>query len=104
MDQLQVQVGIASEQGRRNANEDYCAAHESEGGRVVHELVAAIADGLGGGPGGRLASETTVRGFIEAYFSLPETLGVDRASSRALTSMNRWVCAQGRQDEKLRGM
>ncbi len=104
MDQLQVQVGLASEQGRRNANEDYCAAHEGDAGRAVRELVAAVADGLGGGPGGRLASETTVRGFIEAYFSLPETLGVDRAANRALSSMNRWVCAQGRQDVQLRGM
>ncbi len=104
MDQLQVQVGVASEQGRRNQNEDFCAARESDGTRVTRELVAALADGLGGGPGGRLAAETTVRGFLDGYFGLPETLGVDRASSRALASMNRWVCAQGRQDEKMRGM
>ncbi|HYM47855.1 MAG TPA: protein kinase [Burkholderiaceae bacterium] len=103
-EQLQVEVGVASETGKRAANEDFCAAHESEGNRATRELVAVIADGLGGGPGGRLASETTVRGFIEGYFSLPETLGVDRAAHRALASMNRWVCAHGRQDEKLRGM
>ncbi len=104
MDQLQVQVGIASETGRREKNEDYCAAHESDATRATREVVAAIADGLGGGPGGRLASETTVRGFIEGYFGMPETLGVDRAASRSLASMNRWVCAQGRQDARLKGM
>jgi serine/threonine protein phosphatase PrpC len=104
MDQLQVEVGIASETGRREKNEDYSAAHESERTRATREVVAAIADGLGGGPGGRLASETTVRGFIEGYFGQPETIGVDRAANRALASMNRWVCSQGRADSQLRGM
>jgi len=104
MDPLQIEVGIASETGRREKNEDYGAAHEGDTLRATRDVVAAIADGLGGGPGGRLASETTVRGFIDGYFSLPETLGVDRAASRALESMNRWVCAQGRQDERLKGM
>jgi serine/threonine protein phosphatase PrpC len=104
MDQLQVQVGFATETGKREANEDFCAVHDGSGTRATREFVAAVADGLGGGPGGRLASETTVRGFLEGYFSLPETLGVDRAAARALASMNRWLCTQGRQDAALRGM
>ena len=104
MDQLEVRVGFASETGKRNANEDYCAAREAEPGRAARELVATMADGVGGGPGGRLAAETTVRGFIDGYFGLPETLGVERAAARSLAAMNRWVCAQGRQDPGLRGM
>ena len=70
----------------------------------MQDTLAAIADGMGGGPGGRLAAETCVRGFIDAYYSLPITLGVDRASARALTSMNRWVHAQGQQDPSLKNM
>lgn len=104
MDQLQVHVGLATETGKREANEDYCAAHEESASRVTREFAAAIADGMGGGPAGRLAAETTVRGFLEGYFGLPETLGVDRAAARALASMNRWVFTQGRQDDRLRGM
>src|SRR5438132_9685295 len=95
MDPLRVQVGFATDQGRRRLNEDYCAACESDGKRATREWVTAIADGLGGGPGGRLAAETMVRGFIDGYFGLPETLGVDGAAARAFTSMNRWICAQG---------
>lgn len=104
MDQLQVRVGIASETGRRNANEDFCAARESDSTRATREATVVVADGLGGGPGGRLAAETTVRGFLNGYFELPETLGADRAAAKVLAAMNRWVYAQGRQDPNLRGM
>jgi serine/threonine protein phosphatase PrpC len=104
MDQLHVRVGFASEKGKRDANEDFGKTRESDGTRAARECVAAIADGMGGGPGGRFAAETTVRGFLDGYFGLPETLGVDRASSRALEAMNRWIYGQGKQDEKLRGM
>jgi serine/threonine protein phosphatase PrpC len=104
MTTLEVRTGFASEQGRRDANEDYGATRSGDGSRATRELVAAIADGMGGGPAGRLAAETTVRGFLDGYFSLPETLGVDRAAARALSAMNRWVHAQGRQDIGLTGM
>jgi serine/threonine protein phosphatase PrpC len=104
MHSLQVHVGFASEAGKRAANEDYCAARESNAARAARELTVAIADGMGGGPGGRLAAEMAVRGFIDGYFGLPETLGPDRAAAQALTAMNRWIYAQGRQDPRLRGM
>lgn len=104
-DQLQTRIGFVSETGKRAGNEDFVAARDGNGqARAVTDALAAIADGMGGGPGGRLAAETTVRGFVDAYYSLPVTLGVDRAAARALTSMNRWVHSQGRQDERLRDM
>lgn len=104
MESLQVHVGCASEKGKRDANEDFCEARESDATRVTRELAAALCDGMGGGPSGRLAAETTVRGFLDGYFGLPETLGADRAAGRALDAMNRWVYSQGHQDECLRGM
>jgi serine/threonine protein phosphatase PrpC len=104
MDQLQVHVGCASDKGRRDSNEDFCGAQQSETSRATQELVATIADGMGGGPAGRLAAETTVRGFLDGYFGLPETLGADRAASRSIEAMNRWVYSQGNHDQRLRGM
>ncbi len=102
VDRLQVSTGFASETGRRERNEDYCgAAHVNDGAR---EIVMAVADGMGGGLGGRVAAETSVRGFIDAYYSLPETLGVDRLAARSLAAVNRWVHAQGRQDPGLNNM
>ncbi|MEO5657157.1 MAG: protein phosphatase 2C domain-containing protein, partial [Nitrospiria bacterium] len=102
---LQTRIGFLSEQGRRDANEDYVAsclgdAHQ----RATKGLVAVVADGVGGASGGRQAAEVTVRGFLDGYYGLPETLGVERAAGRALAAMNRWVFAQGRQDPALQHM
>ena len=67
------------------------------------DIVAAVADGVGGHKGGREAAELTVRCFLDAYYSLPETLGVRRIASRALEAANSWIYAQGRVDPKLSG-
>jgi len=63
-----------------------------------------VADGVGGHKGGREAAETAVRGFIEAYYAMPETLGVARAAGRALESINGWIATQARVDPNLSGM
>ncbi len=96
-DSLETRIGLATESGRRPTNEDYVATCHGNG-VALRDTLAVIADGMGGGSGGRLAAETTVRGFIDGYLGLPLTLGVDRAAARALTAMNRWVHAQGQRD------
>lgn len=102
---LEVRSGFASETGRRPANDDYVAAYSGDAERRLRpHALAIVADGMGGGPGGRLAAETSVRGFIDAYYSLPETLGVDRLTARSLAAVNRWLHAQGRQDPALKNM
>jgi serine/threonine protein phosphatase PrpC len=101
--QLQVRIGHASERGRRESNDDYVAAQESGGARGMREVVAAIADGVSG-PGARLAAETVVRGFLDGYLSQPPTLSVERAASRVLESLNRWVYSHSRRDAEAAGM
>lgn len=96
-DALETRVGLATESGRRPTNEDYVATCHGNGA-ALRDTLAVIADGMGGGSGGRLAAETTVRGFIDGYLGLPLTLGIDRAAARALAAMNRWVHAQGQRD------
>src|SRR5262249_4083659 len=70
----------------------------------TRDVVAAVADGVGGYRGGREAAEIAVRCFIDAYYSLPETLGVRRRASRALEAANSWIYAQGHNDQRLSGM
>ncbi|HED18423.1 MAG TPA: bifunctional protein-serine/threonine kinase/phosphatase, partial [Gammaproteobacteria bacterium] len=97
--------GFASETGKRETNEDYLAVFDTHTQpHIMQGSVAAIADGMGGALGGRQAAETTVRGFIDAYYSLPETLGVDRAAARAMMAINRWVHNQRRTDPNLKDM
>jgi serine/threonine protein phosphatase PrpC len=103
-ERLEVRLGIASECGRRESNDDYAtmveAGDSTQGPRTV---VAALADGVSGADG-RLASETVVRGFLDGFLSESPTLAVDRAATRVLTALNRWVHAQGRNVAARRGM
>ena len=71
--------------------------------RITHGAVAALADGVGGAKGGRIAAELACRSFIDAYYSLPATLGVAVAAERALSSFNSWLNAMGAADPDMAG-
>ncbi len=104
-EQPQTRIGFVSSTGKRADNQDYVGAClEDSRHSSLKGMVVAVADGVGGNKGGRQAAETTVRGFIEGYFGLPETLGVERAAGRALVAMNRWIHMQGRHDPFLANM
>ncbi len=102
---LHARVGFASKTGPRKENEDFAAAlYGNELADPRQEVVAAIADGIGGAKGGRTAAETAVRGFLDGFCDLPETMEVQRAGGKILSALNGWINTQGRQDPKLEGM
>jgi serine/threonine protein phosphatase PrpC len=98
-------VGFASEAGPRQRNEDFAGAVFGwELPKPRNDVVAAIADGIGGAKGGRIAAETAVRGFLDGFCDLPETMEVRRAAATVLDALNGWIFSQGRRDDKLAGM
>jgi len=98
-------VGFASKTGPRSANEDFAGALiGAELPRPRQEVVAALADGIGGARGGRIAAETAVRGFLDGFCDLPETMEVQRAGARIVSALNGWINTMGRQDPALAGM
>jgi serine/threonine protein phosphatase PrpC len=100
-----VSVGHCSATGPRPRNEDFAGSVlGSRPPEDRRDVVAAIADGIGGALGGRVAAETTVRGFLEGFWDVPETVEVHRAAARILNALNSWIHAQGRQDAALIGM
>jgi serine/threonine protein phosphatase PrpC len=102
---LRLEIGFASECGRRPDNQDFGAARRGRP-RIDsrRDIVAAVADGVGGHKGGRVAAELTVRAFLDGYFALPGSLGARQAAARALDAINSWVVAQGRADPERAGM
>ncbi|MEJ0095461.1 MAG: bifunctional protein-serine/threonine kinase/phosphatase [Methylocella sp.] len=104
-DCLDVRVGLCSEQGRRERNEDYAGFYAgTPDQRARFGVIAAIADGVGGAKGGRVAAELAVRNFIDGYLSQPPTQGVRQAGARSLEAVNRWTHAIGRTDPALQNM
>jgi serine/threonine protein phosphatase PrpC len=102
---VKASVGFASETGPRERNEDFAGAvFGLELPQPRRDIVAAIADGIGSAKGGRVAAETAVRGFLDGFFDLPETMEVRRAAARILNSLNGWIQSQGQRDPKLVGM
>jgi serine/threonine protein phosphatase PrpC len=102
---VRASVGFASKTGPRKANEDFAGAVSgSELPEPRQEIIAAIADGIGGAKGGRVAAETAVRGFLDGFCDLPETMEVQRAGASIVSALNGWINTMGRQDPKLAGM
>jgi serine/threonine protein phosphatase PrpC len=102
---VKASVGFASEAGPRPRNEDFAGAVlGSELPEPRRDVVSAIADGIGGAKGGRVAAEMAVRGFLDGFCDLPETLEVRRAAAKVLGALNGWIHGQGRHDPALAGM
>jgi serine/threonine protein phosphatase PrpC len=102
---LDVQIGFATKTGRRETNQDYVACFTGSQRQIeLKGIVGAISDGMGGHKGGREAAELTIRSFIDGYYALPPTLGVQKAASKSLEAINAWIFAQGRSDPKLQNM
>jgi serine/threonine protein phosphatase PrpC len=98
-------VGFSSKTGPRKANEDFAGAlFGAELPEPRQEVVAAIADGIGGAKGGRVAAETAVRGFLDGFCDLPETMEVQRAGAKIVSALNGWINSMGRQDPELAGL
>ena len=96
---LWVSVGVTSEQGPRADNQDFAAAYlGSETQRARQGLVAALADGVSGAKGGRMAAELAVSSLIDGYYAQGDTIGPAAAVERVMRAYNRWLAAMGRSE------
>jgi serine/threonine protein phosphatase PrpC len=102
---VKVSVGFVSETGPRKRNEDFAGAvFGPELPEPRRDIVAAISDGIGSTKGGREAAEIAVRGFLDGFCDLPETMEVRRAGAIVLDALNGWIHSQGLRDARLTGM
>src|ERR1700733_5844432 len=102
---VKASVGFASETGPRKSNDDFAGAvFGLELPQPRRDVVAAIADGIGSSKGGRVAAETAVRGFLDGFCDLPETMEVRRAAARVINALNGWIYAEGKRNPDVAGM
>ncbi|TFZ02230.1 bifunctional protein-serine/threonine kinase/phosphatase [Ramlibacter henchirensis] len=93
---LRVDIGWHSERGAREGNEDFAAALRPQPYEAGHGLVAAIADGVSTGGGGREAAQTTVVTVLQDYFGTPPTWETSVALDRLIGAQNAWLAAANR--------
>ena len=91
-------------QGSRSRQEDDYGVFELPPQLEAGELLLVLADGMGGEQAGALASALAVRGFIEAYDTIPSTTVPERLE-RTLHHVNGRLALEVTTDpDNLRGM
>lgn len=88
---FEIDIGFASLTGRKDINEDFCAAMLPEPGREAMGSIVAIADGVSTGGMGREAAQTTVTSLVRDYFGTPETWETTVALDRIISAQNTWL-------------
>ncbi len=89
---LAVQTGQFSDAGVKEINDDACGVLIPEEPAITNKGIAAlIADGVSSAEGGKEASEACLHGFMNDYFSTPDSWTVKTAGGKVLGSLNRWL-------------
>jgi eukaryotic-like serine/threonine-protein kinase len=91
-----ISVGSHSEAGQKDGNEDSVGIEIPEDNILALKGIAAvIADGVSASEAGKEASEACVKGFLNDYYSTPDSWSVKTSGEKILTALNRWLYGQG---------
>lgn len=94
--QLAISAAQHSTAGVKPRNEDSIAIQIPQGSLLTTKgIVVAIADGVSAAEAGREASEIAVKGFINDYYSTPDSWSVKQSAHKVLIALNRWLYGQG---------
>lgn len=92
---LQVTVGEYSDKGLKAVNQDYCGVHVPSDSMLTTKGIAiAIADGISSSSVSQIASEVSVKSFLEDYFCTSETWSVKKSAQQVLMANNSWLYSQ----------
>ncbi|WP_428606899.1 protein kinase domain-containing protein [Sedimenticola sp.] len=93
---LEIDYACCTETGAKQQNADAADARIPPDDLLLSKGVAAvIADGMSSSEGGHEASQICVTGFLNDYFSTPESWSVKTSASKILSALNTWLCGQG---------
>ncbi len=98
--ELKLSIGQHSERGQKESNQDFHGAYVPLEPQLSAKGIAiALADGISSSDVSHIASEATVKGFLEDYFCTSDAWSVKKSAQRVLTAMNSWLYAQTRQSQ-----
>ncbi|WP_395056742.1 protein kinase [Polaromonas sp.] len=99
-----IDIGFASLAGRKDVNEDFCAAMLPEPGQQGMGSIVAIADGVSTGGMGKEAAQTTVTSLVRDYYGTPETWDTTVALDRIIGAQNAWLAGLNRRRHPALGL
>ena len=99
-----IDIGFASLAGRKDTNEDFCAAMLPEPGQEGMGSIVAIADGVSTGGMGKEAAQTTVTSLVRDYYGTPETWDTTVALDRIINAQNSWLSSVNRRRQPVMGL
>lgn len=98
--QLAISLGQHSDKGRKALNQDFHGALIPREPQLSAKGIAvALADGISSSNVSHIASQASVGGFLQDYFSTSETWSVKKSAQRVLVATNAWLHAQTRQSQ-----
>lgn len=104
--QLQLRFGHASGAVPGKTNEDFygiVTEHDDPEART-RGVAVAIADGVSGSGGGRLASETTLRSLLRDFYAAPLRWNIAPTIDKVLRSVNDWLAAENARNPEAEGV
>lgn len=99
-----IDIGYTSQTGRKDTNEDFCAAMLPPAGRTDMGSIVAVADGVSAGGLGREAAQTTVTTLVRDYHATPETWDTTVALDRLIGAQNTWLAGMNRRRQPAMGL
>ncbi len=99
-----IDIGFATQAGRKDVNEDFCAAMLPEPGQEALGSIVAIADGVSTGGMGKEAAQTTVTSLVRDYYGTPETWDTSVALDRIIGAQNAWLAGINRRRHPVLGL
>lgn len=91
-----IDIGFTTLAGRKEINEDFCAAMLPGPGEEGMGSIVALADGVSTGGMGREAAQTTVTSLVRDYYGTPETWDSTVALDRIIGAQNAWLAGLNR--------
>ena len=98
--QLKVALGQYSDKGRKEINQDFHGVSIPEEPLLTSKGIAiALADGISSSKVSQVASQASIRGFLDDYFCTSEAWSVKKSAQQVLTATNSWLYSQSRKSE-----